>query len=257
METNKQINFILSTGRTGTMFFEDYINDTSVKALCRHEPKPSRRFIPLSNMHFEGKISSENFNRKYFSARKKLLSTSPAIYIESSNFMWSGVFALNHDLPNVKILHIVRHPQDYIKSHYDYGFWSGYKRLIRSNIPFFVANLPISKKQKKDPIMVLAARWKLINETLQKYEATNPYLRVRFEDVFKNEDAKEGAKKLSEIRAFLGCEPISIEESLKYIQAPKNVSKKKNTAHLIDSYTDYIKKELSALMDSYNYTIHG
>ncbi len=254
METNKQINFILSTGRTGTMFFEDYINETSTKALCRHEPKPSRRFIPLSNMHFEGKISSARFNKFYFSARKSLFTNCPETYIESSNFMWSGVFALNESVKNLRILHLIRHPQDYIKSHYDYGFWNGYKRLIRRNIPYFVADLPISAKQKKDPIMVLAARWKLINETLMKYKETNPYLQVKFENIFKS-GVKEGAKELNQIRDFFGLEEYSLAQTEALLSKPKNTSRKKDTKHKIDSYKSYIADELGELMDLYNYKL--
>ncbi len=254
METNKQINFILSTGRTGTMFFEDYINKTCTNALCRHEPKPSRRFIPLSNMHYERKISSERFNKAYFTARKSLFKVCPTIYIESSNFMWSGVFSLNKSIENIKILHLVRHPQDYIKSHYDYGFWNGYKRLVRRNIPYFVADLPLSKRQKKDPIMVLAARWKLINETLMLYKKTNPYLQIRFEDIFKS-GPKKGAEELARVRDFFGLESYSQQKTEAILSKPKNTSKKKDTAHIIDSYNSYIESELKELMELYKYKI--
>jgi hypothetical protein len=51
--------FILSTGRTGTQFFEDYINQTTDNAVCKHEPKPSRRFKFLSNLYMNDKISDK------------------------------------------------------------------------------------------------------------------------------------------------------------------------------------------------------
>ncbi len=255
MEINKNLNFILSTGRTGTMFFEEYINASCRDAVCLHEPHPSRRFIPLSNMYFQQKITAERFNKIYIQSRKDLWSKTPEkTYIESSNFMWAGVKSLNSVKNNIKILHIVRHPQDYIKSHYDYGFWKHYKQMIRKYVPYFIADLPITNKEKKDPIMVLASRWKLINESLNTYVETNPYLMVRFEDIFKT-DAEKGALKLNEIRAFFDLEALDLAETISWLSKPKNTSKKKKTAHLIDSYKGYIETELLDLMGYYEYEL--
>lgn len=168
--------------------------------------------------------------------------------------MWAGVKALNEAQQGIRVLHIVRHPQDYIKSHYDYGFWKHYKQFIRKYVPFFMEDLPLSSAQKKDPIMVLAARWKLINEHLATYAHSNPYLCVKFEELFGG-DAAQGATKLGEIREFFGLKPLSTEETVPWLSSPKNTSPKRPTGHLIDAYSEYIESELSGLMGIHGYSL--
>jgi len=252
---NKNVSFILSTGRTGTMFFQDYINGTCKNFRCIHEPTPSRRFIFLSNLYQANKISSKVFYDIYQKSRKKLFSTiEDENYIESSNFMSGGVFALNHHINDIKILHIVRHPQTYVKSHLDYGYWKGYKQIVRRFVPYSVENLPLSIKQRQDPIMVLYSRWKQVNNMIEKYKASNNYLLVRFEDVFKADDETK-LSKLSEISNFFGSEVLTSTELLKWVKNPKNTSKKKNTDSLINNYKWYLEEYLLNDMKKYNYEL--
>ncbi len=49
---NKQISFIWSTGRTGTLSLTQLLNiSENIKAI--HEPKPSRRFYILSRLYLD------------------------------------------------------------------------------------------------------------------------------------------------------------------------------------------------------------
>lgn len=256
-ELNKELTFILSTGRTGTMFFQDYINSTCQGFKCLHEPKPSRRFIFLSNLFQAGKISPKRFTDIYFRSRKNLFhSLKENKYIESSNFMSGGVFALNQYIDDIKIIHLVRHPQSYVKSHFDYGYWKGYKQFVRRVIPYSVENLPLTFKEKQNPMLVLFSRWKVINNMLGKYKKTNNYLLVRFEDIFKSDEEK-ASKKLNEIRSFIGCKSLSLNETQKWVNTPKNVSrKKKHNNVLVEENLWYLKENLQGEMLKFGYQIN-
>ena len=116
-------SFILSTGRTGTQFFEDYLNQTS-DAVCRHEPWPSRRFKFLSNLYLNQKVDSRRVASMYRKSRKKLFrSLKGRSYIESSNFIFGCMTPLKDIYGEVKIIHIIRHPVSYVSSHLGKGCW--------------------------------------------------------------------------------------------------------------------------------------
>jgi len=252
---NKELTFILSTGRTGTMFFQDYINNTCPGFKCLHEPKPSRRFIFLSNLYQANKISSSYFYNVYAKSRKELLNSFyEENYVESSNFMAGGVFALNQHIKDIKILHIVRHPLTYVKSHLDYGYWKGYKQMIRRFMPYSVERLPLSIQQRQNPILVLYSRWKKVNEMIENYKESNNYLLVKFEDIFKADEDIQ-LDKLNEIRLFLGSQSCSKAELLKWINTPKNTSKKKDTDTLINNYRWYMEEFLTNDLKKYEYEL--
>lgn len=252
---NKNLVFILSTGRTGTMFFQDYINETCDDFRCLHEPVPSRRFIFLSNMFQARKISSDLFTKIYLKSRKKLFNeTKESNFVESSNFMSGGVFALNKNMPNIKIIHLVRHPQDYVKSHYDYGYWKGYKKIVRKFVPFSVERLPLTASERQDPFLVLYSRWKEINNMIAKYKDTNEYLMLRFEDVFKS-DPIDALSQLNTLRKFIGANKIGLEDNLKWLSKPKNVSVKKPTNSILEEYKWYAESHLKECMDKYDYVL--
>jgi hypothetical protein len=214
--------FVLSTGRTGTQFFEDYINGTSETAYCRHEPRPSRRFKFLSNMYLNDRVSSTFVSRTYARSRRRLFRQNPGkTYIESSNFMFGCIPALNERYEDIRVLHIVRHPLGYVKSHLNKGFWRGHKKLFAKYVPYWLENL--GTERPKDPIEVLWARWNYVNRQIQSYADSNPYLLVRFEDLFSG-DLETSASLLNQIRQFCGLEALEIKENMEWLSHPKNRS---------------------------------
>lgn len=217
--------FILSTGRTGTRFFEDYINNTSDRAICRHEPRPSRRFKFLSNLYLDKKIKGRRITRIYLFSRRRLFrETGDRSYIESSNFMFGCIPALNKHFDQIRIIHIVRNPVTYVKSHLNYGFWRGHKRFFAKYVPYWLEKLEV--EDRSDPVQLLAARWNVVNRQIRAYAHTNPYLMVRFEELF-SKDLKTSSAKLNEIREFCGLSPLEEEENIHWLSHPKNISRRK------------------------------
>jgi hypothetical protein len=241
--------FILSTGRTGTQFFEDYINQTS-EAVCRHEPWPSRRFKFLSNLYLNQKVSSRYVGRIYQRSRKKLFrALQGRSYIESSNFIFGCMAPLKEAYGEVKIIHMVRHPVSYVSSHLGKGFWRGHKRFFARHVPYWLETLSV--EDRSDPIQLLAARWDYVNRQIGSYAEDYPYLRVRFEDLFSDETSVASAT-LNRIRVFCGIPPADPLENERWLRHPKNVSPRQ---HLLKpKEVESILAACSALMQEYHYT---
>lgn len=241
--------FILSTGRTGTQFFEDYFNQTS-KAVCRHEPWPSRRFKFLSNLYLNQKVGKRRLGRIYLLSRKRLFaSLRGRSYIESSNFLFGCIPALKEIYGDLRIVHLVRHPHSYVSSHLGKGFWRGHKRFFARFVPYWLEKLPLDKRN--DPIEILAARWNYVNSQIASYEADYPYLRIRFEELF-SEDKRLASQTLNQIREFCDLPVLEAQENESWLWSPKNVSRRKKV--LKPGEKEYIQERCSDLMKLYHYS---
>ena len=241
--------FILSTGRTGTQFFEDYFNQSS-ESLCRHEPWPSRRFKFLSNLYLQQKVSPQRVGRIYQRSRKKLFrSLKGRSYIESSNFIFGCMSPLKEIYSDLKIIHIVRHPLSYASSHLGKGFWRGHKRFFAKYVPYWLEKLEV--EDRSDPLQILAARWNYVNRQIASYATEHPYLRIRFEDLF-SENAGTASKTLNQIREFCGLPPLEEAENQDWLRQPKNVSR--HTQGMNPHDADSILRTCSALMKEYHYS---
>lgn len=241
--------FILSTGRTGTKFFEDYFNQTS-ESLCRHEPWPSRRFKFLSNLYLSQKVSPRTVGRIYKRSRRKLFRTLKGrSYIESSNFIFGCMSPLKEIYGEVRIIHIVRHPLSYASSHLGKGFWRGHKRLFAKYVPYWLERMEV--EDRSDPLHLLAARWNYVNAQIDSYGRAYPYLRIRFEDLF-SEESSTGSRTLNQIREFCGLAPLAQTENQDWLRKPKNVSR---FSHKLNPQeAEKILKTCSALMEEYHYS---
>jgi hypothetical protein len=242
--------FILSTGRTGTQFFEDYINQTSGEAICRHEPWPSRRFKFLSNLYLNGKVGPSFVYRIYLKSRKRLFRlTGDKTFVESSNFIFGCMPALNESYADIRIIHIVRHPVTYVQSHLGKGFWRGHKRFFARHVPYWLEKITVT--DRSDPIQLLAARWDYVNRQIESYSESNAYLRVRFEDLF-SQNAEQASAQLNNIRKFCGLLPLKDSENEQWLKRPANYSRRKVTVD--DAEAETILSYCSSLMKRYQYS---
>lgn len=241
--------FILSTGRTGTQFFEDYINATSDLSFCRHEPAPSRRFKFLSNLYLNGKVGSNFIVSAYLRSRKRLFNRHQGqTYIESSNFMFGCIPSLNTHYEDIRIIHIVRHPVSYVKSHLNHGFWKGHKKFFAKFVPYWLETLELSRPA--DPVEVLSSRWNYVNRQIQTYSKSNAYLLVKFEELFSG-DVERSSAELNKIRTFCGLEALDSQENARWLQKPKNPSKRQQS--LSEEQVDLILKNTGSLRKEYGY----
>ncbi len=223
---NVPVTFILSTGRTGTQFFAKYLTQTCHDVLCLHEPHPTRRFKWYSNFYLANRLSEQFIARQFVTTRQKVLSQFDGkAYVESNNMIFGCMKPIASEMGTIQVIHIIRHPLSYIRSHLNKGFWNGIKGFTARNIPGWVEAIDKDIRKSKDPVMILAARWIYVNKVIESYQEQLPYLCFRFEDLFSNPGEKS-LQSLNEIRNFIGCNKLSDEENLGWLAKPTNQSRK-------------------------------
>ncbi|MGM0649660.1 MAG: hypothetical protein ACQES1_04020 [Bacteroidota bacterium] len=251
------IKFILSTGRTGTQFFSSYLNESCHDILCLHEPNPSRRFKWYSNFYLQHKLPASFIARQYLHCRRKIFSRSDfSHYIESNNFMFGNMLAIESIAQDLSVIHLVREPVSYICSHLNKGFWSGIKGFTARNIPGWLEFINPEIRKSGDPVLILAARWIYVNKVIETYQQRYPYLLVRFEDLFGN-NTKKGIHTLNKVRIFCQCPPITEKQQRYWLTQTANQSKKQRAEkYPIESrHLEYLKINGANLLEKYNYSI--
>ncbi len=253
MDGINNLSLITSTGRTGTMFFEDYLTETCTKTLCLHEPPPSRIFKFLSNMIISSNSFSNLTGTLYKGFRKSILSSkSIDHYIESNNFLFGCIPSLNGKIEGIRVVHLIRHPVNYAISHMGHGFWKGYKGFTARYIPFWLENID---NPGKDPYEVLFLRWCLVNSVIAQTKETNPYLLVKFEDLFSS-DNDLSSSTLNSVREFLGFSALTSEENSKWLSVPKNTSsKKKEPNRITTKYSSFLLENCTKELKEFKYSI--
>ena len=253
----KPVTFILSTGRTGTQFFSRYLTDTCQGMLCLHEPFPSRRFKWYSNFYLTNRLSKQLIGKQYIAKRKKVLE-DPEInqYVESSNFLFGCVEPVKEFIPGLSVLHIIRHPITYTRSHLNKGFWSGIKGFTARNIPGWLEFLDPEIKRSGDPVLILMARWIYVNRVLYSCRNKVNYLNKRFEDIFSSE-AIQPAEELNEIRTFLNCNTLAHEQQKGWLQktANKSTTNRSEKWPIKEKHIAYIEKQGKDMLDIFNYNV--
>ncbi len=220
------IGIILSTGRTGTQFFEFFMHHYINNAICLHEPHPSRRFKFYSNLSLKNRLKEDFITKQFYKLRSASIKNNDRKkYIESNNFLFGCIPALNKAF-NVQILHLVRDPRTYIVSHLKHGFWSGHKKFTAKYVPYWLENIELPKEDRNNPCRILARRWMYVNQVIERYHLSNDYLLIRFEDLFSN-DTRTSVETLQRIIDFFKLEikkGADLEEALQHKQ---NVGTKK------------------------------
>lgn len=182
--------FVLSTGRTGTKFIADFFSEYEEGVVSLHEPRFSRHFRILSNKFVQGKASSSFLTKTFRQTRKQLFSNpSPCdIYMESNNFLYGYAPLFKELFSDYLIVHIVRDPRDYIRSHINHGVFRGNKMLAKQFVPYWFMNTRklYGFEHKPGQFETLAARWVVVNKYLEEQSHGENYLQIRFEDVFKD-----------------------------------------------------------------------
>jgi len=241
MNDQISLSVITSTGRTGTLFFRDYLSRTCSRTLCLHEPPPSRIFKFFSNLTLENKIPQRLAGYLYKAFRISILTDETIDnYIESNNFLFGCIPSMNIYLSNIKVVHLVRHPVNYAISHMGHGFWKGHKKFFSKRVPFWLENI---QHATDDPFKLLFLRWCLVNKTISELKASNPYLLVKFEDLFSS-DPDTANMTLNTIREFLGFSELSCSANREWLSVPKN---KSNTR----KKPEQIEQHYSAFLDEF------
>jgi hypothetical protein len=200
--------FVLSTGRTGTVYIADLLNQLD-GVVALHEPKPSRVLNAWTTAFLEGRVAGRFMATALFVKRRKTLKNIRAdLYVESNNFIAGFADALHDVFENPTVIHLVRDPRDFATSLTNRGDDRGLRGFFNRYVPCW-AYVPAGlKKRQLTPLTRPAYRWVAINEYLNTYGKSHPnYHFFKFEEVFGKNDQTELKRLLRAIG--LGTKQIS------------------------------------------------
>lgn len=218
---------IISTGRTGTIFLARLFADLYPVAASYHERGNSRPIQILTNLHFSHLLPKSGLKAAWKLLKAKELETcNKDFHIDANNFLY-GLAALAPELyPNLKVLHIVRDPRDYVTSQLNFSrqkrtsFIGNYLVPFWQPNPFLVGELPIRRVFGFSRFQKYCWVWDFKNRVMGQVQDTGtPYLCVRFEDLFSNQPETV----FNKITDFFGLPPAAnIRERFR---DPANTSK--------------------------------
>jgi hypothetical protein len=126
--------FIVSTGRTGTQFFESFFNNHFPEVLCLHEPAPDGFDLGINKIRED--LQKEQIvlwlHRNRSQVASRLVQRGAAIYVESNPFFSLLIPELRTAFPDCRFLWIVRDPKTYVVSAYN-------KSPVGDRVMFFYA----------------------------------------------------------------------------------------------------------------------
>ncbi|CAA6830196.1 MAG: Unknown protein [uncultured Aureispira sp.] len=212
--------FVVSTGRTGTKFFETFFNNVDQHTFAVHEPQPD--FFDLSMEKYRGKKSTKSVAESIFQKRDPYLRNFCAQrikrYVECNPFLSLLLPETKATFKKAKFIVLTRQPETYIKSalnksplddgaFYFYGEKDKRIRLKAADIegdPYQKDWETFSRMQK------IAWYWSKCNEILLDFLEENQSicLHIHFEDLF----TKENARKLETIHQMLSFLDIQLTE---------------------------------------------
>jgi hypothetical protein len=220
---------IISTGRTGTIFFSRLFSDLYPDSASYHERGASRPIQILTNLHFSHifPLSGLRAAWKFFKGNE-IETCEKSFHIDANCFLY-GLAALAPDLyPNVKVLHIVRDPRTYVTSHLNFArqkrtsFIANYFVPFWQPNPFLVGDLPLSRAFNFTRFEKYCWIWNFKNSVMERLENTStPYMRVRFEDLFSTKNPED---LFGQITDFLGLPRVTNVRDR--FREPANTSKK-------------------------------
>ncbi len=221
---------IISTGRTGTIFFSRLFADLYQDAASYHERGASRPIQILTNLHFSHLFPKSGLKAAWKFFKGNELETCEAKFHIDANCFLYGLAPLAPELyPNLKVLHIVRDPRSYVTSHLNFSRQKGTSFIANYFVPFWqpnpflVGELPLSKAFGFTRFEKYCWIWNFKNRVMEGLENTStPYMRVRFEDLFSTTDNPEDL--FGNITDFLGLPRVTgIREKFRQ---PANTSTK-------------------------------
>jgi hypothetical protein len=196
--------YILSAGRTGTVFLESFLVNHCPGVTAVHEPPPSRQHLMLANLRNDwglcGGLLAWHFQR----SRLQRLAARGSAYVEINPHLCPLADLLPDPARPLRVVHMVREPASWAASMLGFKASTRFRSII-DYIPFatpYPAPRPPGWSGLPQAEKVLW-RWNWCNERLLELKLLTPhYCLVRYEDLFGDGGKREQA--LRRILATLG-----------------------------------------------------
>ena len=192
MLNGNKLRFILSAGRTGTVFLSQSMGMLFPQHQIVHEPKSSRRMFMAYNAEMAGLLPTGTARSIFVRNRTRVIEQIPenCVRLELNPFLHPLAPSLHELVSPLHVVHLVRDARSWIESIVNFGA-SGWKKHIIEFLPF-ARTIPdqVRKEWRRlDTIGKFAWRWRMANDQiLTVLNHTDNYRIIRFEDLFGSDD---------------------------------------------------------------------
>ena len=201
-----RLRFVLSTGRTGTTQFREFLKKTRKELAIRFEPPPSRLCYLLWNAERAGFMSRDTALKMILKSKYRMLDRvdDNATVVEFDSYLSPLICEMLDFCESPRVVHMVRHPYTWIQSMGNFKAAS-WRKYVVDYTPFTdIIHPEISGQWRHlDRYEKLAWSWRYVNEQiLLKKDAWTEYRLTRFED-FVSENTGLRIKSISEMLEIL------------------------------------------------------
>ncbi len=208
--------YILSAGRTGTVFLEKLLSVYAPRATAQHEPAPTREQMMLANLRNDFGIGGGVLRRWFQKARAKRVGAASGPYIEINPFLCAMTDLLCDGPRPARIVHVTREPES----------WARSMTVFKASTKFrwFIDYIPFAKPYPS-PRPKGWSRWSFYERNLARWvwcnsriralaDTAQAYTHLRYEDLF-NEDQQVRETAVMQVFDTLGLErPKQIDWAL-------------------------------------------
>ena len=185
-QSSREISrYILSAGRTGTVFLERLIREYEPTIKVEHEPSPSRYLMMLGNLRNDWG-TARSLTSRWSQAQQSARHLSGKSYIEINPFLCSVADTLPMQGRELRVLHIIRHPADWARSITTFKASANLRSVI-DYVPFskpYPSPRPANWRQLGNYEKALW-RWTWCNTKIEQLKPfTSHYVCIRYEDMF-------------------------------------------------------------------------
>jgi hypothetical protein len=200
---------IISTGRTGTIFFSRLFRDLYPQVASYHERGLSRPIQILTNLHFAHLFPKSGLDAAWRLLKGKEIETCRKPFHLDANCFLYGLAALSpHLYPDLRVIHIVRDPRSYVTSHLNFARQNGSSFIANHLIPFWQPNpfligeISLARARDFTRFDRFCWIWDFKNRVMASLEGSQtPYLRLRFEDIFNTQQPEQAFGQMTD---FIG-----------------------------------------------------
>ena len=211
--------FILGSHRTGTntlaSFFDQHYGN---EVASFHQYAGLRKVNIDSTRYLYGKISEHNFRKTINRVIVEHINQqTKSTYILSNGFNYLAARFIEQEFNDVKIVHIVRDPRDFVQSYTNWvhGRWQSW--VANKFVPFWnVSGNKIGEMTKQqwnsfNEFQRFCWYWKFKNEKIEDWYSADAesYFFIRFEDLINKEkrvDSLNGLLNFTGLKYQSGCE---------------------------------------------------
>ncbi|MEQ8789574.1 MAG: hypothetical protein RIC55_24985 [Pirellulaceae bacterium] len=184
--------FIISAGRTATVFLSRELSRLYPHLCCWHEPPPARFELMLANLRNDWSLGRGTLERWFLRTRRRRMASLARgrQYVEV-NPMLCPLADLLPELPGrVRVIHLVRHAESWAQSILKFKA-SGFRRHVIDYLPMATPfPSPRPSGWRRLPASAKALwRWRHCNEQIAALATRcDHYTRLRFEDLMSDDD---------------------------------------------------------------------